>query len=186
MTRLLEVDITVDGAASNHLYPDLDHGRHAFLITRFHGAYVTGQLATTGLVHILSCERLVRMMAACQKKREPGERDLSQTSNQIVARGPQTIRSRETMSRPERPHLGLNCVICLEPLVGTMARRQLACHHVYHLPCINRWLADHSRCPLCRAEQGEIPRDTSSRRPSSSSPIPIVTHPHSVRMRHPR
>jgi hypothetical protein len=43
------------------------------------------------------------------------------------------------------------CAICLEDFADGDEVRTLACAHAYHVPCIDRWLADQSACPCCRA-----------------------------------
>ncbi|KAE8797649.1 RING-H2 finger protein ATL60 [Hordeum vulgare] len=41
--------------------------------------------------------------------------------------------------------------VCLGAIrVGAMAKLLRACAHVYHVECIDLWLASHSTCPLCR------------------------------------
>ena len=42
------------------------------------------------------------------------------------------------------------CVICLNPVSGATDRR-LACNHVFHADCIERWLSSNNSCPVCRA-----------------------------------
>ncbi|CAN6163823.1 unnamed protein product [Urochloa humidicola] len=45
------------------------------------------------------------------------------------------------------------CAVCLGAVQeGEMVRRLPACSHVYHVECIDRWLAAHRTCPLCRSE----------------------------------
>mmetsp|Transcript_15168 Transcript_15168/g.21771 ORF Transcript_15168/g.21771 Transcript_15168/m.21771 type:complete len:158 (+) Transcript_15168:657-1130(+) len=41
------------------------------------------------------------------------------------------------------------CVICMESINSGIARA-LACGHVFHRACIERWLADATTCPTCR------------------------------------
>ncbi|KAF0902923.1 hypothetical protein E2562_019860 [Oryza meyeriana var. granulata] len=48
---------------------------------------------------------------------------------------------------------GRECAVCLGAVRdGEMVRRLPACMHVYHAECIDRWLAAHRTCPLCRCE----------------------------------
>ncbi|VAI77178.1 unnamed protein product [Triticum turgidum subsp. durum] len=47
------------------------------------------------------------------------------------------------------------CAVCLGAIrVGAMAKLLPACAHVYHVECIDLWLAAHSTCPLCRCTVG--------------------------------
>lgn len=42
------------------------------------------------------------------------------------------------------------CSICLEDCIDTSAFRQLPCHHIFHQPCIDKWICNKdTRCPLC-------------------------------------
>ncbi|BAS98101.1 Os06g0536600, partial [Oryza sativa Japonica Group] len=57
---------------------------------------------------------------------------------------------------------GRECAVCLGAVrEGEMVRRLPACEHVYHADCIDRWLAAHRTCPLCRREldPGKNPPD---------------------------
>ncbi|KAE8796112.1 RING-H2 finger protein ATL60 [Hordeum vulgare] len=48
------------------------------------------------------------------------------------------------------------CAVCLGTIrVGAMAKLLPACAHVYHVECIDLWLASHSTCPLCRCRVGD-------------------------------
>lgn len=45
------------------------------------------------------------------------------------------------------------CAVCLGAVrEGEMVRRLPACLHVYHVDCIDRWLAARPTCPLCRSK----------------------------------
>ncbi|XP_062227636.1 RING-H2 finger protein ATL39-like [Phragmites australis] len=45
------------------------------------------------------------------------------------------------------------CSVCLGTVqVGEMVRRLPMCKHLYHVECIDMWLASHTTCPLCRAD----------------------------------
>ncbi|GJN38557.1 hypothetical protein PR202_gb27612 [Eleusine coracana subsp. coracana] len=48
---------------------------------------------------------------------------------------------------------GGECSVCLGTVrEGEMVRRLPACLHVYHVECIDRWLAAHRTCPVCRSK----------------------------------
>lgn len=48
---------------------------------------------------------------------------------------------------------GHECSVCLGAVrEGEVVRRLPACKHVYHVECIDRWLAAHRTCPLCRSQ----------------------------------
>ncbi|GJM98258.1 hypothetical protein PR202_ga15248 [Eleusine coracana subsp. coracana] len=52
---------------------------------------------------------------------------------------------------------GEECSVCLGAVrEGEMVRRLPACMHVYHVECIDRWLAAHRTCPLCRSELDDL------------------------------
>ncbi|KAJ1296375.1 hypothetical protein BS78_01G295400 [Paspalum vaginatum] len=47
--------------------------------------------------------------------------------------------------------LSEDCPVCLEPFGGDDGVRVVpACGHVYHAPCIDRWLDVRNSCPVCR------------------------------------
>jgi hypothetical protein len=53
------------------------------------------------------------------------------------------------------------CAVCFDPLLPTDEKRTLNCSHVFHTPCIATWFnqgRSQSRCPLCRAPQGDNER----------------------------
>ena len=45
------------------------------------------------------------------------------------------------------------CAVCLAFLEEKdTARMLLNCKHVFHMACVDTWLATHSTCPICRSE----------------------------------
>ena len=45
------------------------------------------------------------------------------------------------------------CAVCLSMLEDEeMARLLPNCKHIFHAECVDKWLASHSTCPLCRME----------------------------------
>ncbi|KAK6140923.1 hypothetical protein DH2020_025316 [Rehmannia glutinosa] len=46
---------------------------------------------------------------------------------------------------------GLECAVCLSKFDDTEILRLLPkCRHAFHMNCIDKWLENHSSCPLCR------------------------------------
>ncbi|EOY34032.1 hypothetical protein QUC31_018625 [Theobroma cacao] len=56
------------------------------------------------------------------------------------------------------------CAMCLEEFIDRDLCKVLSkCKHMYHQRCIDRWLLDHSHCPLCRGSvhgSGLTPQNT--------------------------
>ncbi|MQL98831.1 hypothetical protein Taro_031546 [Colocasia esculenta] len=51
------------------------------------------------------------------------------------------------------PGIETSCAICLKDYEdGENVQRLPTCRHSYHMACIERWLARHSSCPICRQD----------------------------------
>jgi hypothetical protein len=44
------------------------------------------------------------------------------------------------------------CAICLTEVLPVEVQETTTCNHVFHRPCIARWIRDHNTCPTCRNE----------------------------------
>ncbi|XP_008463025.1 E3 ubiquitin-protein ligase At4g11680 [Cucumis melo] len=60
-------------------------------------------------------------------------------------------------SQPDNSNTGLlkedpECCICLAKYIDKEEVRQLPCSHVFHLKCVDKWLAITSSCPLCKQQ----------------------------------
>jgi hypothetical protein len=50
------------------------------------------------------------------------------------------------------------CAVCLqEAEEGEKMRRLTICRHCFHADCIDTWLSEMSKCPLCRAQIPPLP-----------------------------
>ncbi|KAJ3702595.1 hypothetical protein LUZ61_006300 [Rhynchospora tenuis] len=58
-----------------------------------------------------------------------------------------TLKSRKDLKGP------LECTVCLSEYTDSDTLRVLpGCHHSFHQCCIDKWLASHTTCPVCRSD----------------------------------
>eukprot|EP01065_Artemidia_motanka_P043189 TRINITY_DN594_c8_g1_i1.p1 TRINITY_DN594_c8_g1~~TRINITY_DN594_c8_g1_i1.p1 ORF type:complete len:340 (+),score=105.83 TRINITY_DN594_c8_g1_i1:88-1107(+) len=63
---------------------------------------------------------------------------------------------------------GCDCSICLTEFESGDAVRLLQCRHLFHKDCVDQWLQDNRKCPVCKQEADEIPRPAPA--PAAVSP----------------
>ena len=52
----------------------------------------------------------------------------------------------------EKPALEEKCTICLSEYNANDEVRRLPCMHLFHIDCVDRWLQQNKRCPMCRMD----------------------------------
>ena len=55
-----------------------------------------------------------------------------------------------TLLHQDRDEKKTKCAICLNEYVAGALVRTLPCVHLFHEACIDEWLNQSDRCPLCR------------------------------------
>ena len=46
----------------------------------------------------------------------------------------------------------VKCTICLSEFEEEEDVRRLPCMHLFHVDCVDQWLATNKRCPICRVD----------------------------------
>lgn len=44
------------------------------------------------------------------------------------------------------------CTICLSDFEDQEDVRRLPCMHLFHIECVDQWLPNNKRCPICRVD----------------------------------
>ncbi|XP_021835711.2 NEP1-interacting protein 2 [Spinacia oleracea] len=74
-------------------------------------------------------------------------------SHEQIKKLPMINFRRSNSSNSDLPisHNEFCCTICLQDLVeGERARKLAGCEHLFHMMCIDEWLARSTSCPICR------------------------------------
>lgn len=107
-----------------------------------------------GIVHRtgLPCKCKATMMVASDGPFLCG-RHFKTFMKPIKARPPQ--KRHRAKKHAESPQTPSTCSICLDDIEMLQPETQadvksLACGHKFHKECIDRWLAGHTTCPVCR------------------------------------
>ncbi len=58
----------------------------------------------------------------------------------------------EPMVLAEVKEEGKTCCICIEDLEKGSKERMLQCGHMFHRPCIAKWLKQKRECPICKQQ----------------------------------
>lgn len=82
--------------------------------------------------------------------------------NVIVNASPDLIAAVSEQKIAEEP--AGPCAICQEEIRVSEVTRKLngPCNHMFHKTCIDRWLSQHIRCPVCRRDMRELTRSVPS------------------------
>lgn len=51
---------------------------------------------------------------------------------------------------------GKKCVVCYCEFESGEQVRSLACWHRFHMQCIDKWLGNHSTCPVCKENMKKV------------------------------
>ncbi|TVU08680.1 hypothetical protein EJB05_42091, partial [Eragrostis curvula] len=84
------------------------------------------------------------------------EGDTAEEQHQVgvdIAKLPEFAYTESSRRRSGGGGDGAQCSVCLGAVQpGEKVRRLPLCKHLYHVECIDMWLASHTTCPLCRAD----------------------------------
>jgi len=65
---------------------------------------------------------------------------------------PHKFNKRPAAAEPEEEEEGDKCTICLSEFEVEEDVRRLPCMHLFHVECVDQWLGQNKRCPICRVD----------------------------------
>ncbi|CAL1285590.1 unnamed protein product, partial [Larinioides sclopetarius] len=97
-----------------------------------------------------SSSRVTETEPGTQKKRA---NQLLDTGSAINVKKKVSVQDPTPSGQSEPPSVidstGYECIICLES-TSLKEMKTLQCSHAFHRPCIDLWLEEERRCPICR------------------------------------
>mmetsp|Transcript_28706 Transcript_28706/g.46415 ORF Transcript_28706/g.46415 Transcript_28706/m.46415 type:complete len:779 (+) Transcript_28706:338-2674(+) len=66
------------------------------------------------------------------------------------------IRTFRERVESEEDNSNTQCMICINSFESGERLRTLPCFHAYHVDCIDRWLAENSKCPVCQRDANNV------------------------------
>ncbi|CAN6201421.1 unnamed protein product [Urochloa humidicola] len=140
------------------------------LIFSFASAGVTG-FAVLAVV-VLFCQYRVRGRAPVSAAAVAGggNNPLGRRAGVDIAKLPEFAYAESARHEGGGDDGAAQCSVCLGTVpAGDMVRRLPLCKHLYHVECIDTWLASHTTCPLCRADV-EPPGDDGHQAATAAEP----------------
>ncbi|KAM0920200.1 hypothetical protein ACQ4PT_007657 [Festuca glaucescens] len=146
--------------------PNSEHDKHASKGTLIFSYTCVSLTAGTAVFAVLFffcykiCNRAPVAAAATARRRAVD-----------VAKLPEFAYTRSARHNGESGGDGAQCSVCLGTVqAGEVVRMLPLCKHLYHIECIDMWLASHDNCPLCRSEV-EPPEDDGQPSPTTELPV---------------
>ncbi|KAF8260984.1 hypothetical protein EI94DRAFT_1810948 [Lactarius quietus] len=128
---------------------DDGHGSTTFFIYVIGGYYPPNHQLVTGTDPLDSFEELAELLGQVKPPTATKE-DIDNSGLEVIR--PSVLAEYEKIGRIA-PMCVDRCLICLEDYDPEVDLRLLACRHVFHRDCVDRWLeTGRNNCPACRSQ----------------------------------